>query len=155
MSVVNTDVFATGTPGSNIIQETTLRHPDWDKWYRKWERIRDCIEGTDEVKRSREGMERAWQLFYRELPQKSVPRKTTIHIQMCPVIYSYSGPDRYGKFAGCIKDSNHADLLMTDFIYDSPMDAADDMLDLIKAIRRVPRLPENRSFRYKFNPKDR
>lgn len=47
------NVYAIGTPGSNIIQETTLRHPDYDKYGAKWERIRDCIEGTDEIKRKR------------------------------------------------------------------------------------------------------
>lgn len=47
------DVLAIGTAGSNIIQETTLRHPDYDTWYKKWVRIRDCIDGTDAVKSKR------------------------------------------------------------------------------------------------------
>ena len=47
------DVYATATPGSNIIQETTLRHPDYDRWKRKWTRIRDCVDGSDAVKDKR------------------------------------------------------------------------------------------------------
>jgi len=47
------DVLATGTPGSQIIQETTLKHPDYDKFNKKWRRSRDCIEGSDEVKARR------------------------------------------------------------------------------------------------------
>lgn len=47
------NTLSVGTPGSNIIQETTLRHPDYDKAYKKWSRIRDCIEGSDAVKEKR------------------------------------------------------------------------------------------------------
>ncbi len=47
------EVFAIATPGAQIIQETTLRHPDYDKYSRKWLRIRDCIEGSDDVKSKR------------------------------------------------------------------------------------------------------
>lgn len=47
------NILATGTPGSNIIQETTLKHPDYDRFNRKWRRSRDCIEGSDDVKGKR------------------------------------------------------------------------------------------------------
>jgi hypothetical protein len=46
-------VLGTGTPGSQIIQETTLRHPDYDGALSKWQRIRDCIDGSDAVKGAR------------------------------------------------------------------------------------------------------
>jgi hypothetical protein len=46
-------VLGTGTPGSQIIQETTLRHPDYDGASSKWQRIRDCIDGSDAVKGAR------------------------------------------------------------------------------------------------------
>jgi hypothetical protein len=53
MAVQSQDVLATGTPGAQIIQETTLRHPDYDKYASKWTRCRDCIEGSDQVKLKR------------------------------------------------------------------------------------------------------
>jgi hypothetical protein len=48
-----TDVVTSGTPGAQIIQETTLRHPDYDKYSKKWTRCRDVIEGGDQVKSKR------------------------------------------------------------------------------------------------------
>jgi hypothetical protein len=53
MADVGPNVLATGTPGAQIIQETTLRHPDYDAGDKKWRRIRDCIDGTDAVKGKR------------------------------------------------------------------------------------------------------
>ncbi|MDJ0952471.1 MAG: DUF4055 domain-containing protein [Acidimicrobiia bacterium] len=53
MAVNVQDIYGTGTPGANIIQETTLRHPDYDRWHKKWRRIRDCIDGSDAVKEKR------------------------------------------------------------------------------------------------------
>jgi hypothetical protein len=53
MAIIQQDVLATGTPGAQIIQETTLRHPDYDKYASKWTRCRDVIEGGDQVKSKR------------------------------------------------------------------------------------------------------
>lgn len=53
MATLSQNILASGTPGSNIIQETTLRHPDYGPWAKKWERVRDCIDGSDAVKGKR------------------------------------------------------------------------------------------------------
>jgi len=52
MAVVSTEVLAGPgiRPGANLIRETTLRHPDYDKFNRKWSRSRDVVNGTDDVK---------------------------------------------------------------------------------------------------------
>jgi hypothetical protein len=123
---------------------------DISKWdieaWRGWFDLRD----RDLNIRLREGMEKAWQKYYKELPERSVPRRVTIQIQTSPAIYTYSGPDKEGRYAGIVKDKDHKDIFTTDFIYDQPQDAANDMLELVKTIRRMPRLPVNINFRYKF-----
>lgn len=53
MATEQNTLLASGTPGSQIIQETTLRHPDYAGQERKWRRIRDCVGGSDEVKARR------------------------------------------------------------------------------------------------------
>jgi len=53
MAAISQDTLTGTTPGANIIQETTLRHPDYDAWKKKWSRIRDCVDGSDAVKEKR------------------------------------------------------------------------------------------------------
>lgn len=50
MAVEQTTLVSPGTPSTQIIQETSLRHPDYAGYERKWNRIRDCVDGSDAVK---------------------------------------------------------------------------------------------------------
>ena len=47
------NILTADAPGSQIVQETSLRHPDYAGYEKKWVRIRDCIEGSDAVKARR------------------------------------------------------------------------------------------------------
>jgi len=53
MAVEQTTLLSPGTPGTQIIQETSLRHPDYAGHEVKWNRIRDCVNGSDAVKAKR------------------------------------------------------------------------------------------------------
>jgi len=53
MAIEQNTLLAIGTPGAQIIQETSLRHPDYTKQEKKWNRIRDCVDGSDAVKAKR------------------------------------------------------------------------------------------------------
>lgn len=50
MAVTSQNVLSIDTSGSQLIQETSLRHPDYDRFKRMWIRCRDCVNGTDAIK---------------------------------------------------------------------------------------------------------